>query len=100
MTVTTFGIIGSGWRSEFFLRLGPLADVIPLPIPPFQNVASIGDVFLTMGLAFFLFATVVRNPDEETGPEEDADHEPLTGLAGTTRLPRGIEAALGQRLRP
>ena len=35
--------------SEFLLHLGPLGDLIPLPLPPFQNVASIGDLFLTAG---------------------------------------------------
>ena len=46
--------------SEFLLHLGPLGDLIPLPIPPLQNVASIGDLFLTAGLSFFLFSTVLR----------------------------------------
>ena len=50
--------------AEFLLRLGPLGDIIPLPIPPFQNVASIGDLFLSAGLAFFLFATLLRSPAE------------------------------------
>ena len=45
--------------AEFLLRLGPLADLIPLPIPPLNNVASIGDLFLTAGLSFFLFSTVL-----------------------------------------
>ena len=36
--------------SEFLLHLGPLGDIIPIPIPPSQNVASIGDLFLTAGL--------------------------------------------------
>ena len=48
--------------ANFLLHLGPLADVIPIPLPIIQNVASIGDAFLTLGLAFFLFAAVVRVP--------------------------------------
>ena len=48
----------------FLLHLGPLADIIPIPFPLIQNVASIGDVFLTAGLAFFLFASVVRVPSD------------------------------------
>ena len=48
--------------SEFLLHLGPLGDLIPLPLPPFQNVASIGDLFLTAGLSFFLFSTVLSVP--------------------------------------
>ena len=50
--------------ANFLLHLGPLADVIPIPLPLVQNVASIGDAFLTLGLAFFLFAAVVRVPQE------------------------------------
>ena len=30
MTPTTFGIIGTGWRSEFFLRLARAAEIAPL----------------------------------------------------------------------
>jgi DHA3 family macrolide efflux protein-like MFS transporter len=86
---------------EFFRHAGPLADIIPIPLPIIQNVASIGDVFLTAGLAFFLFATVVRRQGEDVEPEFSASEGPLTGLAGATRLPRGLEAALGlQRIRP
>ena len=48
--------------ANFLLHLGPFADVIPIPLPIIQNVASIGDAFLTLGLAFFLFAAVVRVP--------------------------------------
>ena len=48
--------------ANFLLHLGPFADVIPIPLPLIQNVASIGDAFLTLGLAFFLFAAVVRVP--------------------------------------
>src|SRR5689334_8809052 len=49
---------------NLLLHLGPLADVIPVPFPFVENVASIGDIFLTAGLAFFLFAGVVRIPDQ------------------------------------
>ena len=49
----------------FLLRLGLLGDIIPIPIPPVQNVASIGDIFLTAGLAFFLFATLLRDRPPE-----------------------------------
>src|SRR5204863_9583270 len=57
------------------------------------------------GLAFFLFATVVRHHDDDDEATEP-DGTPrqgtaLVGLAGATRLPRGIEAAIGQqRVRP
>jgi MFS family permease len=46
----------------FFAHGGPLADVIPIPIPIIQSVASVGDLLLGAGLAFFVFAAVVRAP--------------------------------------
>ena len=45
--------------ANFLLHLGPLGDVIPIPFPFIENVASVGDVFLAAGLAFFLFASIV-----------------------------------------
>ena len=60
--------------ASFLLHLGPLGDVIPIPFPLVQNVASVGDLFLAAGLAFFLFASVVR-----FYPEGD---EPASGTGG------------------
>jgi MFS family permease len=50
--------------ANFFAHGGPLVDIIaiPIPIPMLQSVASIGDVFLAAGLAFFVFAAAVRSP--------------------------------------
>jgi DHA3 family macrolide efflux protein-like MFS transporter len=53
-----------GLPPEFLANAGPLGDIIPIPIPFLRNVASIGDVFLASGLAFFLFAVTVRHPIE------------------------------------
>ena len=53
-----------GLPPEFLANAGPLGDIIPIPIPFLRNVASIGDLFLASGLAFFLFAVTVRNPIE------------------------------------
>jgi MFS transporter, DHA3 family, macrolide efflux protein len=53
---------GGGLPPEFLAHAGPLGDIIPIPIPFFQNVASIGDIFLFAGLTFFLFAVTVRHP--------------------------------------
>jgi MFS family permease len=87
--------------ANFLIHAGPLADILPIGIPIVRNVASIGDVFLTAGLAFFLFATVLRSQEEEENPDVTPDGPPLAGLAGMTRLPRGLQAAMGnQRLRP
>ena len=71
--------------ASFLLHLGPFGDVIPIPIPLVQNVASIGDAFLTLGLAFFLFAGVVRIP---------------RGLAGPGRRPRPEEQGAETGLAP
>ncbi len=43
----------------FFAHAGPLADVIPIPLPFVGSVASIGDLLLGAGLAFFLFALIM-----------------------------------------
>jgi len=65
-------IAGSGITGNFLAQAGPLGDIIPIPVPGLRNVASIGDVFLAAGLAFFLFATTVRSPREleEAGEAE------------------------------
>jgi DHA3 family macrolide efflux protein-like MFS transporter len=72
---------------RFLVALGPLVDIIPVPLPIIRNVVSMGDVFIALGLALFLFATVVRTPDEA---EAEGDAVPLVGLAGTARMPRGL----------
>jgi DHA3 family macrolide efflux protein-like MFS transporter len=77
-----------GEASDFFLHALILGDIIPVPIPIVQNVASLGDLFLTAGLAFFLFASVVRVPTRLEEHEEAVVHARLAGLAGTARLPR------------
>ena len=71
--------------ASFLLHLGPLSDVIPIPLPIFRNVASIGDVFLYAGLAMFVFAAVLGRP---AWMEQD---EPTTGRvpAGAGRGPWG-----------
>ena len=48
--------------ATFFAHGGPLADVIPIPIPILQSVASVGDLMLAAGLALFVFAALVRAP--------------------------------------
>jgi MFS family permease len=102
-------VLPSGLNAEFLLRAGPLGDVIPIPLPVIRNVASIGDVFLAGGLAFFSFASVLRGPaerdqasrelaaeraDEAAGEPAPSPATSLVGLAGTARLPRTVDAAL------
>jgi MFS transporter, DHA3 family, macrolide efflux protein len=52
---------------EFFLRAGPLADLIPLPLPLLANVASVGDVFIGAGLAWFLSSALLREAGGREG---------------------------------
>jgi MFS family permease len=73
-------LLPPGLDASFLLHLGPFADVIPIPLPFIQNVASVGDAFLTAGLAFFLFASVVRLPEELTEEQLEAIRQRLVGL--------------------
>lgn len=88
--------------ANFLLHLGPFGDVIPVPLPFIQNVASIGDAFLTLGLAFFLFAGVVRVPRELDEAQLEAIRQRLAGLAAPTRRQRpgdeGAETGLSPAL--
>lgn len=82
--------------ASFLVHLGPLSDVVPIPLPLVRNVASVGDMFITLGLGFFLFATVLRTPDQATAEAaEGAAAEPLGGLASTARLEGGLIAGAG-----
>jgi MFS family permease len=71
--------------ANFLRHAGPFADVIPIPLPFVRNVASVGDLFLAAGLAFFLFATVVRSPREADEEERRRRAELLAGPAGVRR---------------
>ena len=88
--------------ANFLLHLGPLADVIPIPFPFVENVASIGDIFLTAGLAFFLFAGVVRVSDELDDEDVAIITARLYAAAGPSRPPRpgdpGVETGLSPAL--
>jgi len=88
-------LFSNGLTADFLVHAGPLGDVLPVPVPFIQNVASIGDLFLTIGLGFFLFAIVMR----QAAPDVAADRERLGGLVGTARLPRTLDTAL-QGVRP
>jgi MFS family permease len=84
--------------ASFLAHLGPLADVIPIPVPLVRNVASVGDVVISLGLGFFLFATVVRTPTEATTEEDGRGFEatePIPGLVGSARLHGMSPAAAG-----
>jgi DHA3 family macrolide efflux protein-like MFS transporter len=77
-------LLPGGLDAAFLLRLGPLGDVIPIPLPIIQNVISIGDIFLAAGLAFFLFASTVRTPQELADETADALRRRAARIAAGT----------------
>src|SRR5512147_2769601 len=89
ISTTIHTLLPTNLDASFLLHLGPLADVIPIPLPFIQNVASVGDAFLTAGLAFFLFAGVVREPQELTEEQLEVIRRRLAGLTAPTRRASG-----------
>jgi MFS family permease len=65
---------------DFLLMAGPLGDIVPIPFPFIRNVASLGDLFLGGGLAFFLFATTVRTPEELDAASREAIRRRLISI--------------------
>jgi MFS family permease len=93
-------ILPAGLDAHFFWSAGPLGDIIPIPLPFVRNVLSLGDLILDLGLTFFLFAGLVRHPDQAE-PRDRTLHglepgQPIT-LAGPTvpGLPGGVRAGTG-----
>src|SRR3954469_25411367 len=82
----------SSTAPAFLLRLGFLGDIIPIPVPPVQNVASIGDIFLSAGLAFFLFATLLRRPTPPAATTSEPFATASVNVAGTRRVYLGGSA--------
>ncbi len=97
VTSPFYSIVPAELPADFILRAGPLIDLIPIPVPPFQGVASIGDLFLGAGLTFFTFAAVLRGaggPAPSLEAVEAADGaSDLVGLAGIARARSPIEGA-------
>jgi DHA3 family macrolide efflux protein-like MFS transporter len=88
---------GTG-TADFLARAGPLADIIPIPVPYLRNVASIGDLFLGLGLAFFLFASTVRTGIELDAATEAAIRRRLNAIAAWRSEPeRANSVALTSR---
>jgi len=77
----------------FLIHAGPLGDVLPIPIPLVRNVASVGDVFISLGLAFFLFAGLLRTPAELL---EEAARDAAAGHTTAARLPRPVAVAVAE----
>ena len=54
-------------NAEFLLRAGPIADIIPIPLPLLANVSSVGDAFIATGLGWFVFSTLLRGKEDPQG---------------------------------
>jgi len=82
-------LLPAQFNVQFFLHAGPIADIIPIPIPYLNNVASIGDAFIAAGLAWFIFATLVRRPAGADPQPAGISLGPGTRAAATTGI--GLE---------
>lgn len=92
----SFHVIVDPNAQDFLGRLLILGDVIPVPISFIQNVYSLGDLFLGLGLAFFLFAGVVRVPTP-TEEQQDADlRRRLAADRASGYRPSGLAPGLEQ----
>jgi MFS transporter, DHA3 family, macrolide efflux protein len=57
---STYHVLLPDQLDASFLRMaGPLGDIIPSPLPPLPNVVSVGDVVMTIGLGWFVIATLI-----------------------------------------
>ena len=88
--IPTFHVLLPLTLDAQFLRMaGPFGDLIPIPLPVLPNVASIGDVFISLGLGWFVLATMIRGA---TAEQETVYMAPT--VVEPTRLRRPIKAAL------
>ncbi len=91
-------VADGGIPSNFLAQAGPLGDIIPIPIPFIRNVASIGDIFLAAGLAFFLFAITVRHPAETEEAGAAAIRRRIGELVGGDDGADGVRVTAGGAL--
>jgi MFS family permease len=67
LNVAFHRLLPDAFNLEFFLRAGPIADIIPIPLPILTNVSSIGDALIAAGLGWFVFATLLRGKEDPLG---------------------------------
>jgi MFS family permease len=89
--------------ANFLLQAGPIADIIPVPLPLLTNVSSIGDAFIAAGLAWFVFSTLLRGTEDphggiSLGPGSSAAAESGIGLERPIVLGGGRGAGLSAPL--
>jgi DHA3 family macrolide efflux protein-like MFS transporter len=93
-------VLPAALDASFLIHAGPFADVVPIPLPLVRNVASIGDVFLSSGLALFLFATVLHAPEELNDAEIALIDQRLRGVAVPRRGHQAATSLRESRIRP
>lgn len=89
-------VTSTQFETTFLSRAALLGDLIPIPLPLITNVISLGDLFLSAGLAFFLFATVVRSPADLFEDEAALVRQRLADVA-VGRRDGGVRAETGLR---
>ena len=67
LNVAFHRLLPTDFGADFFLHAGPIADIVPIPLPYLTNVSSVGDAFIAAGLAWFVFASLVRGKEDPQG---------------------------------
>ena len=80
---------------EFLRHAGPLGDVIPIPLALLPNVLSVGDVVLAAGLAFFVFASLLREPRLADSTQAILDGAVTTAGSAAMGAGRRVRPATG-----
>ena len=86
----------------FLLQAGPLGDIIPFPAPILANVVSIGDVLISIGLGWFVLATLLRRDAQPAVGgislwRGGASVEPAADPSVDSMVDRSCSAAAGGR---
>lgn len=82
--------------AEFLLRGGPFGDVLPLPFPFIGTVASVGDVFMSAGLGWFVFTGLLGRRRTERIRSTSPASQGTAGVAAADGRPPGFaERPLG-----
>ena len=67
LNVAFHTLLPTDFGASFFLHAGPIADIVPIPLPFLTNVSSVGDAFIAAGLAWFVLATLLRGKEDPQG---------------------------------
>jgi len=85
----------------FLLQAGPLGDVLPIPLPLLRNVASVGDVFISVGLGWFILSTLLGFRLRRTSPgTAGTPAQAHVASPGPVRLAEPADAVSGGFIAP